>query len=211
MGPCQFNAAILTPPPLAALATSRLCPFHPCSVDTSCELCQNTPPCVCRLLFCEFLPTALQFFRRVPFMSRVLDLPLIKVVGACCCPRCLRATRLVPCAGKFGMQPLEVHPGSGICRLVLWAYHGDVGERRVGVASACQSAEVTCVPGQMGLPAHWPYPSCGRSTTTFLPSPSGGCLRTCIPYCTHVPQVINRLAPKGGLPTTNHGGGFGEV
>lgn len=33
------------------------------------------------LLFCEFIPTALQFFRRVPFMSRILDLPVMKTVG----------------------------------------------------------------------------------------------------------------------------------
>mmetsp|Transcript_7401 Transcript_7401/g.19755 ORF Transcript_7401/g.19755 Transcript_7401/m.19755 type:complete len:151 (+) Transcript_7401:178-630(+) len=32
------------------------------------------------LLFCEFIPTALQFFRRVPIMSRVLDLPVMKAV-----------------------------------------------------------------------------------------------------------------------------------
>lgn len=32
------------------------------------------------LLFCEFLPTVLQFSRRVPFMSKVLDMPFLKVV-----------------------------------------------------------------------------------------------------------------------------------
>jgi hypothetical protein len=30
------------------------------------------------LLFCEFFPTVLQFVRRVPFMARILDLPVIK-------------------------------------------------------------------------------------------------------------------------------------
>lgn len=35
------------------------------------------------LLFCEFIPTALQFFRRVPLMSRVLDAPVMKTVSAC--------------------------------------------------------------------------------------------------------------------------------
>lgn len=33
------------------------------------------------LLFCEFLPTVLQFSRRVPFMSKVLDMPVLKVVS----------------------------------------------------------------------------------------------------------------------------------
>lgn len=33
------------------------------------------------LLFCEFLPTVLQFSRRVPFMSKVLDMPFLKVVS----------------------------------------------------------------------------------------------------------------------------------
>ena len=33
------------------------------------------------LLFCEFIPTALQFFRKVPFMSRILDLPVMKTVS----------------------------------------------------------------------------------------------------------------------------------
>jgi hypothetical protein len=32
------------------------------------------------LLFCEFLPTVLQFSRRVPFMSKMLDMPFLKVV-----------------------------------------------------------------------------------------------------------------------------------
>lgn len=35
------------------------------------------------LLFCEFLPTVLQFSRRVPFMSKVLDMPFLKVVSVC--------------------------------------------------------------------------------------------------------------------------------
>lgn len=34
------------------------------------------------LLFCEFLPTVLQFSRRVPFMSKVLDMPFLKVVSS---------------------------------------------------------------------------------------------------------------------------------
>lgn len=33
------------------------------------------------LLFCEFLPTVLQFSRRVPFMSKVLEMPFLKAVG----------------------------------------------------------------------------------------------------------------------------------
>lgn len=33
------------------------------------------------LLFCEFIPTVLQFSRRVPFMSKVLDMPFLKVVS----------------------------------------------------------------------------------------------------------------------------------
>lgn len=33
------------------------------------------------LLFCEFIPTVLQFSRRVPFLSQVLDMPFLKVVG----------------------------------------------------------------------------------------------------------------------------------
>lgn len=33
------------------------------------------------LLFCEFIPTALQFFRRMPLMNKILDLPVIKMVG----------------------------------------------------------------------------------------------------------------------------------
>lgn len=32
------------------------------------------------LLFCEFFPTVLQFFRRVPFLGKVLDLPILKWV-----------------------------------------------------------------------------------------------------------------------------------
>jgi len=36
------------------------------------------------LLFMEFIPTALQFFRRVPFMSRVLEMPFMKAVGVVC-------------------------------------------------------------------------------------------------------------------------------
>jgi hypothetical protein len=29
----------------------------------------------------EFIPTALQFFRRVPIMGRILDLPILKAVS----------------------------------------------------------------------------------------------------------------------------------
>ncbi|GIL63006.1 hypothetical protein Vafri_17163 [Volvox africanus] len=32
------------------------------------------------LLFCEFFPTVLQFLRRVPVLSKVLDLPVLKLV-----------------------------------------------------------------------------------------------------------------------------------
>lgn len=32
------------------------------------------------LLFCEFFPTVLQFFRQVPFLGRILDLPVIKMI-----------------------------------------------------------------------------------------------------------------------------------
>lgn len=39
------------------------------------------------LLFCEFIPTVLQFSRRVPFLSKALDLPFFKAVrravGSC--------------------------------------------------------------------------------------------------------------------------------
>lgn len=31
-------------------------------------------------LFCEFFPTVLMFVRRVPFLGKVLDLPVIKTV-----------------------------------------------------------------------------------------------------------------------------------
>ncbi|GFR47756.1 hypothetical protein Agub_g9521 [Astrephomene gubernaculifera] len=31
-------------------------------------------------LFCEFFPTVLQFLRRVPVLSKVLDLPILKLV-----------------------------------------------------------------------------------------------------------------------------------
>jgi hypothetical protein len=34
------------------------------------------------LLFCEFFPTALQFFRRVPMLGKLLDLPVVKMVGS---------------------------------------------------------------------------------------------------------------------------------
>lgn len=33
------------------------------------------------LLFCEFLPTVLQFSRRIPFLSKLLDMPFLKVVS----------------------------------------------------------------------------------------------------------------------------------
>ncbi|KAG1672133.1 hypothetical protein FOA52_001721 [Chlamydomonas sp. UWO 241] len=32
------------------------------------------------LLFCEFFPTALQFFRQVPILGKFLDLPIIKMI-----------------------------------------------------------------------------------------------------------------------------------
>ncbi|KAL6761661.1 vesicle transport protein [Haematococcus lacustris] len=32
------------------------------------------------LLFCEFIPTALQFVRRVPVLGKVLDFPLLKMI-----------------------------------------------------------------------------------------------------------------------------------
>mmetsp|Transcript_4860 Transcript_4860/g.11910 ORF Transcript_4860/g.11910 Transcript_4860/m.11910 type:complete len:151 (-) Transcript_4860:502-954(-) len=32
------------------------------------------------LLFCEFIPTALQFFRRTPVMGKILDLPILKMI-----------------------------------------------------------------------------------------------------------------------------------
>jgi hypothetical protein len=35
------------------------------------------------LLFCEFIPTALQFFRRTPVLGKLLDMPLLKMVCAC--------------------------------------------------------------------------------------------------------------------------------
>lgn len=34
------------------------------------------------LLFCEFIPTVLQFTRRVPFLGKVLDYPVFKTVRA---------------------------------------------------------------------------------------------------------------------------------
>lgn len=34
------------------------------------------------LLFCEFFPTVLQFFRKVPFLGKVLDMPVIKWVSS---------------------------------------------------------------------------------------------------------------------------------
>lgn len=34
------------------------------------------------LLFCEFIPVVLQYARRVPFMSKVLDIPGLKAVGS---------------------------------------------------------------------------------------------------------------------------------
>ncbi len=33
------------------------------------------------LLFCEFFPTVLQFLRRVPVLSKILDLPILKLVS----------------------------------------------------------------------------------------------------------------------------------
>lgn len=35
------------------------------------------------LLFCEFFPTVLQFLRRVPVLGKILDMPLLKMVGEC--------------------------------------------------------------------------------------------------------------------------------
>lgn len=32
------------------------------------------------LLFCEFFPTVLQFFRQVPILNRLLNLPFVKTV-----------------------------------------------------------------------------------------------------------------------------------
>lgn len=32
------------------------------------------------LLFCEFFPTVLQFLRRVPVLSKILDLPILKLL-----------------------------------------------------------------------------------------------------------------------------------
>ena len=34
------------------------------------------------LLFCEFFPTVLQFLRKVPVLSKILDLPLLKLVSS---------------------------------------------------------------------------------------------------------------------------------
>jgi hypothetical protein len=33
------------------------------------------------LLFCEFIPVVLQYSRRIPFMSKVLDVPGLKAVS----------------------------------------------------------------------------------------------------------------------------------
>jgi hypothetical protein len=32
------------------------------------------------LLFCEFFPTVLQFARRIPFLGRLLDMPIFKTI-----------------------------------------------------------------------------------------------------------------------------------
>lgn len=34
------------------------------------------------LLFCEFIPVVLQYSRRIPFMSKMLDVPALKAVRA---------------------------------------------------------------------------------------------------------------------------------
>lgn len=54
------------------------------------------------LLFCEFIPTALQFFRRVPVMGKVLDLPLIKTVSRVCAAKACNVCSQLECWGMYG-------------------------------------------------------------------------------------------------------------
>ncbi len=82
------------------------------------------------LLFCEFLPTALQFFKRMPIMGKILELPFIKMV------RCAALRRTV--------------------------VHACARDARAPCAEARDDARAL-----------------------------------------HVTQVVSRLAPMGGLPTTN--------
>jgi hypothetical protein len=35
------------------------------------------------LLFCEFIPVVLQYSRRIPFLTKLLDIPWLRTVGAC--------------------------------------------------------------------------------------------------------------------------------
>jgi hypothetical protein len=94
------------------------------------------------LLFCEFIPTVLQFSRRVPFLSKALDLPFLKVVRS-----------------------------AAACCLFALIWGGGAG------CFACCVALALC---QRMARATWP-----AQRLSLLPA-----------------QVLNKVAPLGGLPTT---------
>lgn len=52
------------------------------------------------LLFCEFLPTFLQFIRRVPYLGRILDLPILKTLFNRVAPMGGLPTTMYPMDGR---------------------------------------------------------------------------------------------------------------
>jgi hypothetical protein len=61
------------------------------------------------LLFCEFLPTVLQFSRRVPFMSKFLDMPFLKVVSSPAARQASRCHSKWHACGHCALQRLSKH------------------------------------------------------------------------------------------------------
>lgn len=91
------------------------------------------------LLFCEFFPTVLQFFRQVPLLSKLLDLPFIKTVSGI-----VTGVRLG--TGGVPWHSASKNMGSAACchtylsqkRWGCWVEGGS--SRQVGTAQGCREA-----------------------------------------------------------------------
>ena len=156
------------------------------------------------LLFCEFFPTVLQFFRQVPILNRLLNLPFVKTV---------RETGHV-----LGQGPGITFPQIYAFEHAAWAF---LSSERNGVLVGVWDRERQlqadqCSTGLLGCSR-----ALGSAGNAFLAAVAGQCRR---PPCKHMcrmhrisdkdgrrsalpMQIMNRVAPMGGLPTSDYQAG----
>jgi hypothetical protein len=163
------------------------------------------------LLFCEFIPVVLQYSRRIPFMSKVLDVPGLKAVSVthapaataaaeaagamtACITSCRQASRLwLLCSGVSAMSSeWRAAEGAGSRAAASSWQRGNLpmGSASVGqLFMTHQPKALHCLTVSLKLSA-FRFASSDRASLV---------VRLLLPV---VPQVFNKIAPMGGLPQT---------